>query len=212
MPCPVCNQRKGKRFCPAKAAKICTTCCATEREVTIDCPFDCPHLKEGRAREYKNRLEQDDFPYKEIRIGETFLRDHEALLLFCGRTVLIASLENPKIIDRDAREALDALIKTYKTLGSGIYYETRPDSAYAGEIMRRIQEDIKEFQESDTQAGFSRTRDEDILHMLVFLYRMALDRDNGRSRGKAFLDFMRQHFQPPGKRPDAAPSLIVPGA
>lgn len=212
MPCPVCNQRKGKRFCPAKAAKICTTCCATEREVTIDCPFDCPHLKDGRAREYKNRLEQDDFPYKEIRIGETFLRDHEELLLVCGKTVLTASLETAKATDRDTREALDALIKTYKTLGSGIYYETRPDSAYAREIMRRIQESLKEFQENETQqAGFSRTRDVDILHMLVFLYRMALDRDNGRARGKAFLDFMRQHFQPPDEKPVTAPSLIIPG-
>lgn len=213
MPCPVCNQRKGKRFCPAKGAKICTTCCATEREVTIDCPFDCPHLQEGRAREYKSRLGQDDFPYKEVRIGETFLRDHEELLLFCGKTVLAASLETPKATDRDTREALDALIKTYKTLGSGIYYETRPDSVYAREIMGRIQERIKELQDNEAQqTGFRRTRDDDVLHILVFLYRMALDRDNGRARGKAFLDFMRQHFQPPEENAAATPSLIIPGA
>jgi hypothetical protein len=44
----------------------------------------------------------------------------------------------------------------------------------------------------------------------VFLYRMALDRDNGRAKGKAFLDFLRQHFGP--LLPASEPSLIIPGA
>jgi hypothetical protein len=168
---------------------------------------------ESRRREHKSLLDPAHFPYKEIRIGETFLRDHEELLLFCGRTVLTASLETPKATDRDTREALDALIQTYKTLGSGIYYETRPESAYAREIMGRIQQRLRELQESETkQTGFQRTRDSEILPVLVFLYRMALDRDNGRTRGKAFLDFMRQHFRPAEEKPAAAPSLIIPGA
>jgi hypothetical protein len=212
MLCLICNKRKGKRFCPAKGGKICTTCCATEREETIDCPFDCPHLQESRLHEHTGLLDPDNFPYKEIRITDSFLRDHEDLLLACGRAVLTGALETPKATDRDIREALDALIQTYKTLDSGIYYETRPDSAYAREIMRRIQEQLRKFKESETQqTGFSRTRDSDIRAMLVFLYRMALDRDNGRSRGKAFLDFLRQHFEPREARA-AAPSLIIPGA
>jgi hypothetical protein len=57
--------------------------------------------------------------------------------------------------------------------------------------------------------GLSHTRDNNILALLVFLYRMALDRDNRRSRGKAFLDFLRLHFEPAEK--PAAPSLIIPG-
>lgn len=211
MACLVCNKRKGKRFCPAKAGKICTPCCAAEREETIDCPFDCPHLKESRAHEHKGLLEPDNFPYKEIRITDTFLRDHEDLLMGTGRAVLSAALESPRPTDRDTREALDALIQTYKTLDSGIYYETRPDSAYARDIMGRIQQRLQEFKESERQqAGFSRTRDGDIRALLIFLYRMALDRDNGRSRGKAFLDFLLQHFPPADVKP--APSLIVPGA
>lgn len=212
MACLVCNKRKGKRFCPAKAGKICTTCCAAEREETIDCPFECPHLQEGRLREHKGLLDPDNFPYKEIRISETFLRDHDDLLVVCGRAVLSAALQSPRATDRDTREALDALIQTYKTLESGIYYETRPDSVYAREIMGRMQQQLREFKENETQqTGFSRTRDSDIRALLVFLYRMALDRDNGRSRGKAFLDFLRQHFQPAAAKPAAAPSLILPG-
>jgi len=209
MACLVCNKRKGKRFCPAKGGKICTTCCATEREETIDCPFDCPHLQESRPHEHKGLLEPDNFPYKEIRITDSFLRDHEILLVACGQAVLSGALETPRSTDRDARGALDALIQTYKTLDSGIYYETQPDSAYAREITGRIQRQLREFKEEETRAGFSRTRDSDIHAMLVFLYRMALDRDNGRSRGKAFLDFLRQHFPSAGTK--SAPSLILPG-
>jgi hypothetical protein len=76
--------------------------------------------------------------------------------------------------------------------------------------MGYAQQHLREFQEQETrQTGFSRTRDGDILTLLVFLYRMALDRDNKRSRGKAFLDFLRLHFEPSETRP--APSLILPG-
>jgi hypothetical protein len=212
MACPVCNKRKGKRFCPAKAGKICTTCCATEREETIDCPFECPHLQESRPHEHKGLLDPDNFPYKETRINESFLRDHDDLLIACGEAVLGAALGSPRATDRDTREALDALIQTYKTLDSGIYYETRPESAYAREIMARMQQRLREFKENETkQAGFSRTRDSDIRALLVFLYRMALDRDNGRTRGKAFLEFLRQHFPLADAKPAAAQSLILPG-
>jgi hypothetical protein len=211
MACLVCNKRKGKRFCPAKAGKICTTCCATEREETIDCPLHCPHLQESRRHEHKSPLDPADFPYKEVRVTASFLRDHEELLIASGRAVLTSALESPQASDRDTREALDALIQTYKTLDSGIYYETRPDSVYARDIMRRIREQLQKFQEDETrQTGFSRTRDSDIHALLVFLYRMALDHDNGRSRGKAFLDFLLQHFPVADAKP--ARSLILPGA
>lgn len=42
--CHVCDQRKGKRPCPARSAPICPRCCAQNRVVEIDCPTDCPFL------------------------------------------------------------------------------------------------------------------------------------------------------------------------
>ncbi len=213
MTCPVCNKRKGKRFCPAMGGKICTTCCSTQREETIDCPWDCPHLQQSRLHEHKSLLDPADFPYKEVRVGESFLRDHEDLLMVCGRAIFAGAAQSPKAADRDIREALDALIQTYKTLDSGIYYETQPDSAYAREIMRHIQERLQQFQEEKArQTGLHSTRDGDIRTLLVFLYRMALSNDNGRSRGRAFLDFLRGHFPSDEAKPSPAPSLILPGA
>jgi hypothetical protein len=116
----------------------------------------------------------------------------------------------PGVTDADARQALEALIQTAKTLDSGIYYDTRPDSTFARRIVDHVQQAVREFREAETrQSGFPRTRESDVLRVWVFLYRMALDRDNGRPKGKAFLDFLRQHFQP---HPSAQqPSLIIPG-
>src|SRR4029453_843087 len=44
MACPVCNQRKARRECPALGQTICTVCCATKRMVESNCPPDSPHL------------------------------------------------------------------------------------------------------------------------------------------------------------------------
>ena len=49
MLCPVCNQRKAKRTCPALGKQICTVCCGTKRLVEITCPTDCSYLSSSRA-------------------------------------------------------------------------------------------------------------------------------------------------------------------
>ena len=48
MVCPICNKRKVKRLCPARAESICSICCGEQREVTIDCPTDCVYLVASR--------------------------------------------------------------------------------------------------------------------------------------------------------------------
>jgi len=56
----------------------------------------------------------------------------------------------------------------------------------------------------------TKTRDADILAVLAFLQRLELDHNNGRKRGRAYLDFLRAFF--PGAEAPAAQqsSLIVP--
>jgi hypothetical protein len=213
MACPLCAQRKPKRYCPATGAKICSLCCGTEREVTIDCPFDCRYLEETRERDYKGNLDPKNFPHKEIRIDERFLSEHEELLTALGQGVFEGTLSVDGAADRDAQQALDAQIQTFKTLSSGIHYESRPDSLYARSVYSNLRDTIQAFQQEETEKfGFARTRDSDIVTILVFLYRMALDRDNGRTRGKAFLDFLRLHFRvAEGGDEEPEQRLIVPG-
>src|SRR5262249_34860792 len=129
-----------------------------------------------------------EFPNQDIRITHQFLRDNDALLAAMGRAVLQAGLETPGAVDSDAAEALAALIRTYRTLASGLLYETRPDNMVAAELCRRIQQSISEFRREEAdKLQMARTRDSDVLGVLAFLERLEIDRRNGRPRGRAFL-------------------------
>ena len=51
MPCAICQIRRPRRFCPGVRGDICSLCCGTEREVTVNCPLDCEYLQEARKHE-----------------------------------------------------------------------------------------------------------------------------------------------------------------
>jgi hypothetical protein len=210
MICKICEIRRAKRQCPAVHGEICSLCCGREREMTLDCPLDCPYLQEARKHEHGGEVSPDDFPNQDIRVTEAFLRDHESLLVAMGRAVLTAGLETPGAVDSDVREALAALIRTHRTLESGLYYETRPDNPVAAELCRRIQESAVEFRRAETErTQMTKTRDSDVLGVLAFLQRLEIDRNNGRKRGRAYLDFLRGQFPDTAGQPSTAGSLIV---
>src|ERR1700690_291974 len=89
--CAICEIRKEKRFCPAVHGKICPQCCGEQREVTLDCPSDCPYLLQSRqqARQHSQndaRLQRDrqalfsEIEIPEVEIPEQFLYEREELL------------------------------------------------------------------------------------------------------------------------------------
>jgi hypothetical protein len=173
---------------------ICSRCCGEEREMTVDCPFECEYLQEARRRERPPEIDPKDIPNQDIKISEQFLEKQEQLLVFCGRTLLTAALEIAAI-DYDLREALESLIKTYRTLESGLIYETRPSNPLAAHIQQRLQEGITGYRQEVTQrTGMNTVRDADILGVLVFLQRLELHHNNQRKKGKAFLDHLRGFF------------------
>ena len=214
MSCAICRIRKPRRFCPGVHGDICSLCCGAEREVTVDCPFDCPYLQEARKHEHTDPVNPDEFPNKDIRITEEFLGEHEALLVSAMSSLMLAAFDTPGAVDRDVRDALDALIRTQRTLESGVYYETRPDNALANRIFGATQKGLEDFRKQETESlGMTRTRDTDLLRVLVFLQRLELDRNNGRPRGRAFLDSLRGFLSETGGAAPPSPpasSLIVP--
>src|SRR5215813_83302 len=151
MVCKICEIRRPRRFCPAVEGQICSLCCGREREVSLHCPLDCEYLQEARKHENPPPVNPDQFPNPDIRLSETFLRDNEELLIELGRTLMRAALETPGATDNDVREALAALIRTHRTLESGLYYETRPDNPIAAELCRRIQAAFAEFRKAETE-------------------------------------------------------------
>lgn len=214
MACRLCEKRKPKRHCPAVSGEICTICCGEKREVTLSCPLDCPYLVESREREFVGRLSPATFPYKDIEVESHDLRENSGLLIVVGSALFEAADAEPGAYDSDVQAALDSLIRTQKTMESGIYYETQPDTVPARHLAAALREALEQFRDDEVeQAGFTRTRDKDVLTILVFLYRMALDRDNLKPRGRAFVSFLAEHFQPARTGAGRAASpLIIPGA
>ena len=102
------------------------------------------------------------------------------------------------MIDNDAREALESLVQTYRTLNSGLIYETKPRNPIAAALHELVQLRVGEFrQRIQQQAGYASVLDTHVLGVVVFLQRMELQLNNGRRRGRSFLDAVRRFIPPP---------------
>jgi hypothetical protein len=190
--CKICGKKRARRYCPGVSAEICPTCCGTEREVTVDCPLDCEFLQ--AARQHEQLVPLTDIPNKDVRISEDFIRDHEQLVTVLTMA-LAQAMQKERAVDFDAQEALEALIRTYRTRESGLIYETRPQNPYAAAIQQSLVESIAELHKDIVkETGMHTLRDSEVLGTLVFLQRMELQHSNGRRRGRAFFDFLRSYF------------------
>jgi hypothetical protein len=204
MKCKICDTRKPRRHCLGVNGEICSLCCGNEREVTISCPLECPYLAEARLHEKPRALNPDEVPNQDVQVTEQFLREHEPLLMFLSARLLDASLAAAGAIDSDVREALESLIRTYRTLQSGLYYETRPTNLIAAGIHQRMQEAVEGLRKELAEKNATPVRDAEVLGALVFLERVELNQNNGRPRSRAFLDYLRAYF--PQSQASVAPA------
>jgi hypothetical protein len=213
MECAICKQRSGKRFCPGVNGYICALCCGREREVSIDCPFECPHLQDAYRHQRPQAGPPPEIVYKNHEVSDDFVREHEDFVAQVAVTLLRAADAQGAVVDADLRAVLDALVRTYETISSGLIYETLPQSLAGTAIYRDIQKFVEDYRKEEAQRkGMVTLRDGDILKSLVFLGRTAQPYDSGRPRGRAFLAFLRRAFPVAAPAAGHRPSgLIVPG-
>ena len=220
--CALCEERKEKRFCPAVHGKICPQCCGEQREVTLDCPSECPYLQQARehASAHSRAVHSDNerqglrdrralFPeieIPEVEITEQFIYEREELIMGLSfavaksaraeRSLAGHSLADRPLTDRDLIAALSSLAKRYQTLvNSSLIYA--PPTAYLAHqgIAREVETMVRQFREEEEKhLGYNRLRDSDVLKGLVFLLRMGLGRTSGRPKSRAFVDFLFAQF------------------
>ena len=197
MICPICEKRKAKRFCPAKAENICSVCCGTEREVTIDCPSDCPYLVASRQYDQARRVvDRAKMPFRETKISSSFIGAHEPLIVALVYAVSAYAREYPAVVDTDVRAALESLAETYRTLTGGIYYEKPPEYALQRRLYEALKACLEDYKKAETrEIGLSSTRDGEIRDALIFLAQLGAVQSNGRPKGRAYLDFLRTEFK-----------------
>ena len=211
MRCVICETRRPRRACPGVRGDICAICCGTEREVTVSCPLDCEYLQEARRHEKAPDLDLSTVPNRDIPVTEKFLQEHEQLWHFLSQTLAAAALDTPDAVDFDVREALEGLIRTYRTRQSGLIYENVPANPLAAALYSVVQEQTDEFRRREKQeTGISRTRDNDVLGLLVFLQRLEYDHNNGRKKGRAFIDFLSSFYSSLAEPGPGESSLILP--
>ena len=201
--------------------RICPQCCGEQREVTLDCPSECPYLQQAREHEKPREATELDrttlFP--DVEIGEQFLYEREELILRlsfalakCARNgagmsgSLAGSVENRSLTDWDLIRALSSLAESYRTLvQSSLIYEQATANLVQQQVAREVGTMVKEFREAEVKhLGYSRLRDSDVLKALVFLLRMGLSRTSGRPKSRAFVDFLFAQF------PEKASGLAAP--
>jgi hypothetical protein len=207
--CKICEKRRARRYCPAVQADICSLCCGTEREVSLSCPLECEYLQEAHRHEKPVPITEAQISYSDVQVTEEFIRDHEELLLFSVYSLLQAALRTPGALDADVMAALEALIQTQRTLQSGLVYETRPENTPALTIQRAFSNSLADYQKlREEREGLSSYRSSDILSTLVFLHRLGQQNQNGRPRGRMYLDLLRQ-MTPDAGVEERAPSIII---
>ncbi len=189
---------------------ICAICCGTEREVSISCPLECEYLREAHLREKPLPVDAKDAAHADIEVSEEFMRQHEEFLLFSIYSLVQAALRTPGAVDTDALEALDALIKTYRTAEAGLIYESRAQNAIAGAVQRGFADSLADYQKirAEREGALTPLRDKDVLGVLVFLSRFGQQNLNGRPKGRLFLD-MLSRMTPEQRIDERAPSIIL---
>jgi hypothetical protein len=215
--CAICEIRKEKRFCPAIHGRICPQCCGEQREVTLDCPSDCPYLQQAREHEKPRAADQFDAAslFLQVEISEQFTYEREHLLMGLSYALAKAAKADRTLNDRDLMAALSAMCTSQeRLLNSGLHYDQPLTSTGQHAVAAQVEEMLKQFREAEQkQIGYSRLRDADVLKALVFLVRLVYGRTSGRPKSRAFIDFLFAQFpeqQSAVVAPQEASRIIVP--
>jgi hypothetical protein len=165
-------------------------------------------LQAARAHEKPIELEKSAIPNRDIRLNEAFLSEHDGLILFSMFTIVNAALRTPGAVDSDVLKALEALIRTYRTTEAGLVYETKAVDRIAAELQDQFERSLADFQKEQGKSEATTSfRPAEILGALVFVERSALTRQNGRPRGRAFIDYARQRLNVP--LPEKSVNLLI---
>ena len=198
MSCVICKIRKEKRFCPAVHGRICPQCCGEQREVTLDCPSDCPYLQQAREHEKPRPADQIDPSslFLQIAVSDQFMYEKEHLLMGLTYALAKSARADRSLHDQDLIAALSILTRSYeRRVNSGLHYEQPLTSEAQRRVVLEVETMVKEYREAEQKhMGYSTLRDSEVLKALVFLVRLAHGRTSGRPKSRAFVDFLFAQF------------------
>ncbi len=216
--CSLCHIRKEKRFCLALHDRICSQCCGTERESTLECPSECTYLQQARQHEKPRELEslaQEEL-FRDVSLEQRFFYDKEHLIAGIMYGIAQLAWRHKDWTDQEFLRALTAITRVTATrAGSGLIVGENSPNPMQQALQEEIDKMIAQYRQLEEQhLGYFQLKDSDVLRALVFLVRMGHSRTNGRRKSRAFLDSVRAQFPAQGPSTGVAPaannSLIIP--
>jgi len=206
--CPLCSERAGKRYCPAKDERICTVCCGTKREIEIDCPSSCTYLKASRSYESEKPIPDPEFAARVRQFDAGFLEEFRPLLDLLMLAINEERQSSPWLVDNDVIEVLKALKTTLNTLSSGIYYESLPEGPIRQALFRRVKEIFDQLMEVDPTAERRVLKVSEATNMIDFMTLVALANSSVRPKSRRYLDWVAEGFEDRVKQQSTG--LIIP--
>lgn len=146
--CPLCQQRRPRRECPALGRTICAVCCGTKRQIEISCPPDCPYLSSARAHPAATviRRRERDFRFLLPIMQDLSETQYRLLLAFQALVLRHAGSALPAPIDSDVGDAAGSLARTLETASRGIIYEHQPSSLPAQRLVTEMRDLLGQLQ------------------------------------------------------------------
>ena len=124
--CVSCNQRKGRRECPALGGLICTQCCGSKRGIEIKCPDDCPYFGQAMGKKWFDLFYPAWSSVKNEKERNALFNSVNTcfpLVIFLQKGLLGIALELADPKNEYLLEALKLLEAGYQAEGKGIIYE-----------------------------------------------------------------------------------------
>jgi len=189
--CTICDSRKGKRYCTARGEDICAQCCATEREVSINCPHTCRYLIDARLHE-RYQVDTSAWPYPAIEVNDAPSENSQIVLTVFEGLLYRAVRPHANATDADVRQALDALIAP--RLPEPVAPPELSETAAA--IRDAYQASIDSFLAEVQDRENSQFSADAVIAILIYLVRSVFARDNHRPRCRAYVHYLREHLEP----------------
>jgi len=208
MKCFLCNERKAKRYCPAKTRNICAVCCGEKRGIEINCPDDCKYFIEGQNYQQKKitnlRIKKDGIVAFQKK-AELYRKDPQ-LFAKIEFALVDAYNQNNRLLNKDVVSALQIVLKTLKSESKGLLYKHKSEDMVINDLADILENEVNELRNNEeinsaAATNFTKEVIDDFLSEAKFY------NDQNTNKSSYLIHLVRFHMDRPGGR--AAKSKII---
>lgn len=212
MKCPLCNQRKSRRYCPAKNAQICAQCCGAKRILEIDCPESCEFLQVGRNHESQSQRVRHLFSADPATMEKRrrVYAEYRDVVLHLEALLAEERRSDRNLKDKDVVEALDLLLATLRTEEKGIIYEHTSNAPAIDGLMRRLK-GVLDHHFNPPEEGAERLKVSQAIECVEVIRGLAAGYANAGPSELTYIEFLARLIPRPERETQQGSSIIIPG-